>query len=32
MIETIQSIFTLNNLLMMNVGVAVGIIIGAMPA
>jgi len=29
--EILQSIFTLNNLLMMNVGVAVGIIIGAMP-
>ncbi|MCF2662432.1 tripartite tricarboxylate transporter permease [Pseudoflavonifractor phocaeensis] len=29
--EVLQSIFTVNNLLMMNVGVAVGIIIGAMP-
>lgn len=31
MLEILQSIFTVNNLLMMNVGVAVGIMIGAMP-
>lgn len=31
MLEIVQSIFTVNNLLMMNVGVAVGIMIGAMP-
>lgn len=29
--EILQCIFTVNNLLMMNVGVAVGIVIGAMP-
>lgn len=29
--EAISAIFTVNNILMMNVGVAVGIIIGAMP-
>ena len=31
MLEILQSIFTVNNLLMMNVGIAVGIMIGAMP-
>lgn len=31
MLEIIQNIFTVNNLLMMNIGVAVGIMIGAMP-
>lgn len=31
MLEIIQSIFTVSNLLVMNIGVAVGIIIGAMP-
>ena len=31
MLEILQNIFTVNNLLMMNIGVAVGIIIGAMP-
>lgn len=31
MLEILQSIFTPSNLLMMNIGVAVGIIIGAMP-
>lgn len=31
MLEILQSIFTVNNLLMMNVGIPVGIMIGAMP-
>lgn len=31
MLEILKNIFTLNNLLMMNIGVAVGIMIGAMP-
>lgn len=29
--SVLQSIFTVDNLLMMNIGLAVGIIIGAMP-